>query len=34
MMNHMRTDQEILGLILRTVKTLKVDTGKNTSISS
>ena len=30
----MRTDQEILGLILGTVKTLKVDAGKNSSISS
>ena len=30
----MRTDQEMLELILGTVKTLKVDTGKNTSISS
>ena len=30
----MRTDQEILGLILGTVKTLKVPAGKNLSISS
>lgn len=29
----MRTDQEILGLILKTAETLKVDTGKNSSIS-
>ncbi|RSI48057.1 hypothetical protein D8864_00585 [Streptococcus oralis] len=30
----MRTDQEMLELILGTVKILKVDTGKNSSISS
>lgn len=30
----MRTDQEILELILGTVKTLKVDTGKNSSFYS
>ena len=30
----MRTDQEMLELILGTVKTLKVDADKNSSISS
>lgn len=30
----MRTDQEMLGLILKIAKTLKVDAGKNSSISS
>ena len=30
----MRTDKEMLDLILGTVKTLKVDAGKNSSISS
>ena len=30
----MRTDQEMLGLILKIAETLKVDAGKNSSISS